>query len=244
MRQLPTPLFTPIKADSLSRSVLSFWQVELERYDPERILQWTMKMFGFQTAVASAWCDEDAAIQSLLEKNHCRLRAVDRMHPLLLHETWAPLSPGEAARETFDGRTAGPALWARFHVEHLCKRYEKTIRRYRTWIVPARREQDAALATIPVLSWSERFGVFRVAPLACCRTKDVRERIRRHTAAAYDPFSRGPGSDADTGTIETPNDETGIDRGFPGTASPFTIAQAHRSYVPNEEEPAIAVPFF
>lgn len=188
MYNLPTPQFTPIKPDSDKNAMLCFWREELEKFGTESILQWSIDTFGPQVAFAPSWSEEDEVIGALLEKMSCRIPAIDRIHTLLLSEAWAPLEPHEIAAATFDGRKAGAGLWARFHQEHLCKIYEEKVVQYKAWIVPVRRDQESVFKHMPILSWNERFGVFRIAPLAACRKEKIQNRIRRIRETIADRF--------------------------------------------------------
>ncbi len=178
MRNLPTPLFEPIRPDAQIQQFIDFWQPELEKQSSKSILSWAIDSYGDGVAFASSWDEGDAVLCSLFEKLSFLLPVVDLIHHLLLPERWTPLSTKEMQQKTFDGRAASAGLWARFHVEHCCKRNESTIRRYPLWIVAARRDQDAALREMPILSWDERFGVLRLAPLArwgqCCIDNKIR----------------------------------------------------------------------
>lgn len=166
MYKLPTPLFAPIVLSPALRHLLDFWQTELEKLDSESIIQWTFDTFGMSIAFAPSWSEEDDVLGSMLGKSLELIPVVDYIHDLLLPETWTPLKQHEMTQSTFDGRAASAELWARFQVELLCKKHERTIGRYQTWLVSTRREQNSVFEKMPILSWSERFGVFRIAPLA------------------------------------------------------------------------------
>ena len=180
MKNLPTPLFEPIRPDAQIRQFIDFWQPELEKQDSEHILSWAIESYDDGIAFASSWGEGDAILCSFFDKLSFLLPVVDLIHHLLLPERWAPLTPEETRHQTFDGRAASAGLWARFHVEHCCKRNESTIRQYPLWIVAVRRDQEEALREMPVLSWDERFGVLRLAPLA-----------RRTRSSINDQLSRG-----------------------------------------------------
>lgn len=168
--------------------LLIFWRPELEKSCPEYIIPWAFDTFGSDVAFAPSWNEEDVMIHSLFDRTGVKVPIVEFIHDLLSPEKWAPLSPEEATRKTFDGRSASAALWERFHVEHRCKKSETTVRQYRAWIVSDRRSEDPALNQMPVLSWNERFGVFRIAPLARCRVECLRKKLQG-APAPYDLFS-------------------------------------------------------
>lgn len=191
MRNLRTPLFDPLPPDPETRRILDFWKHEVEKLCSENILHWAVETYGTGIAFASSWDDGDAVVCSMLEKLSFSFPIVDNIHNLLLPETWAPLTPKEAENKVFDGRTASTALWSRFTTEHFCKRQESTIRRHPVWIVAARRDQEPGLERMPILSWIERFGVLRIAPLARWRQCGIQEKLRR------DAVSCGPLLDRD-----------------------------------------------
>ncbi len=177
MYKLPTPLFIPYEPNSATNDLLTFWQPELEKFTSKSILQWAVDTFDSQLAFAPSRSEEDEIVLSLFEEIAYRVPKVEQIYELLLPESWTPLEPREELGETFDGRVASSGLWARFHVEHLCKRYENTISCYRVWIVSTRREQDIVFERMPVLSWSERFGVLRIAPLAHWENEGVAQEM-------------------------------------------------------------------
>lgn len=182
MNKLPTPLFNPVLPDSAACKLLADWQNKLEQCSGERVLQWSVDTFGSQIAFASSWSEEDRVIDTLLAAGIGSIPVIDQVHTLLLPETWVPIPPWEKAHATFDGRAASAGLWNRFQVEHSCKKYEQTMRRHRAWIVSARQTQDAVLENMPILSWNERFGVFRIAPLAHWSDEKVGAFLRQDEA--------------------------------------------------------------
>lgn len=181
MNNLPTPLYDPILPDPETRQLLDFWEIELEKLCSRHILDWALETFGTQIGLALSGTGRDAVVCSLMEGHPFQLPMVDWIQDLLLHEKWTSPEPEEMLRQTFDGRSASAELWARFHVEHLCKKNEKRIRSCRAWIVPATRYENPVLDKLPILSWIERFGVVRIAPLARWRVEDVQEKIRRES---------------------------------------------------------------
>lgn len=188
MYKLPIPSFTPVFPEPTVSDLLAFWQVELENMPAEHILKWTFDTFASQVAFAPSWTEEDSVINALLEQRLDSVPTAELIYDLLLPETWMPLESHETIQATFDGRSASAGLWARFHMEHLCKRHEKIIGRYQAWIVSARREQHAALAHMPVLSWNERFGILRIAPLAHWPNGNADQKIRHIKTPSSDPF--------------------------------------------------------
>lgn len=180
MRNLPTPSFNPISPDFATSQLLARGQAELAEAGAEKILEWVSDTFGSQVAFAPSWEEEDTVIHSLFEQAGISIHTMESIHRLLLPETWTPLAPHETVCQTFDGRVASAELWARFHLEHQCKIHEALIARYPLWIVSARRAQGCLLENMSIFSWIERFGVFRVAPLANWQTEQVRERVRQY----------------------------------------------------------------
>lgn len=198
MRNLQTPIYDPILPDSETRKLLDFWTIELEKLGAEHILQWAFDTFGSELAFAPSWNEEDGVVCSLLERVSCRPSLVETIYPLLHPEKWAPLIPKESKDKTFDGRAASAAIWARFRIEHLCKRNENTIRRYRAWIVPTIREDAPTLTQMPILSWIERFGVLRIAPLARWKKHCIHEKLSRETVPCDLYLNRESGFDIKT----------------------------------------------
>ena len=188
MRNLLTPLYEPLLPDPETRQSMDFWERELEKLCSEYILRWAIETYGTKVAFASSWGVGDDIIRSLFEKLAFQIPVVDRIHHLLLPEGWVPLASEETRNKTFDGRSASAALWARFTMEHFCKQRESTIRCYPVWIVAARRDQDPAFQNMPILSWIERFGVLRIAPIARWRHHCIEEEIRRETVPDAEAF--------------------------------------------------------
>ena len=163
-------------------------------------------MFGSQLAFAPSWKDEDAVIRSLLEKVPGDIPVEDGIHTLLLPEIWTQLPSHEAVSKVFDGRKASVNFWARFNMEYMCKLYEKIVGRYRAWIVSTRREHDVLLGKMPVLSWNERFGVFRIAPLAHWGTESIQAKVRQYPAATTEPQCTWNDGGIASRRLESPNE--------------------------------------
>lgn len=166
IKRLPTPKYEPKPIRPEQLQLIDDWREKLEDMLPEDILSWTAAHFSFEIALATSCPVGDAVLYTLFERLQVEAAAFDRMERFLLPEAWQPLKPEEEARETFDGSKASAALWERFYLESLCKQYEGAFSRFKVWIIGSRRDQNACLRRLPIVSWNERFGIIRIAPLA------------------------------------------------------------------------------
>lgn len=166
MHNLSTPAYTPRNPSRSQVEFMNVWKERLEHCTFEESLQWAVETCRPQLAYATSMLMEDSIVYDMLRNIVWDVSAVDFVSQLLMPELWAPLTPEEMEPKTFDGLKASEALWERFGIEQLCKRYELSMRQYDVWIVGAHRDQDPRLERMSTVDWLDRFGVIRIAPLA------------------------------------------------------------------------------
>lgn len=178
MEKLPMPNFVPKRPVPKLLELFEEHQMRLEKMSPEDILLWATTTFQTKIAHATSCHFCDTILGNIFEKISTARTVLDRLEWLLLPETWPSLTLEEISGDTFDGTRASAALWERFYLELLCKQNEWKFQHYKVWVIGARRDQDERLAQLPVVSWNERFGVIRVAPLATWSKNRIEEHFR------------------------------------------------------------------
>lgn len=206
------PLCVPKRPTPKQAGFIQYWKRELEKMSSIQILQFVAETFRRKAAFATSSCMEDSVVGFLLEKIKKSLIFMDDIAHLLLPELWASTDFHETNQEVVYGRSAGNAMWSLCPLDYQCQRHEHEIGRYAVWIVGTRREQHPAFARMPIIEWNERFGVFRIAPLARWNERSIKDIIRRErigmigsgtveTRENVSMFSRQAGTDG--GVLES-----------------------------------------
>lgn len=186
----------PVDHDLLVCELESFNRA-LEPLEPIEIMGWAARAFGADATLSCSFGGPSGmvlidilATESLpfdlysldtgllFPETHDLAREVEERYGIEPHRVFPRLSLAEQAGTYED------ELWRTD--PDLCCAMRKTEPNRRAlagktaWISGVRRDQSSARAATPILSWSENFKVFKIAPLANWSEADVWEYIRRH----------------------------------------------------------------
>ncbi len=181
---------------SVLRDNLDLFNAALQPLSPTEILRWTARLFGSSASLSCSFGGPSGmvlldivATESLpfsvysidtgylFSETHDLAHAVEKRYGIVPQRFFPRLTLAEQAA------AAGEALWERD--PNLCCSIRKVEPNHRAlegqlaWISGVRRDQTAARANAPVLSWNEKFGVFKISPLVTWSEEDVWEYIRR-----------------------------------------------------------------
>ena len=182
---------------SVLRDNLDVFNAALEPLSPTEILRWTARMFGASASLSCSFGGPSGMILLdilaresmpfgvyfidtgfLFPETYDPAREVQDRYGSDLHRYFPRLSLAEQAASAED------ALWERD--PDLCcsiRKVEPNLRALQgqlAWIAGLRRDQSAGRADAQVLSWSDKFGVFKIAPLVTWSEEAVWEYIRQH----------------------------------------------------------------
>jgi phosphoadenosine phosphosulfate reductase len=175
--------------EELSRAAES-----LERSSPQDILHWAVDVFGEDLTLSVSFGNPEGMIlldmlsritdkaqvftldTGFLFEETVRFREeVMKRYPLPLKLLTPPLTVEEqVARYGPELYSCAPDLCCEVRKIEPQRRF---LRDYGAWVTGIRRDQTAQRASTPVLSWEERFGVVKIAPLVNWSTGEVEEYV-------------------------------------------------------------------
>ena len=168
----PKPALPPL----LSRSPEA-----LEKLGAEDLLAWASGEFGPRLCLTCSWQKQSSVLVHMVATAGLELAVVELDTHLLFRETYEtrerlverygielirPPIPGIAEQH----RTEGPNLWES-DPDRCChlRKVEPLIAAlepYDAWVSGIRRDQSPSRASIRKVQWSERYGVWKIHPLA------------------------------------------------------------------------------
>jgi phosphoadenosine phosphosulfate reductase len=173
---------------------------DLEEASAEEVLRYAVERFGDRLAVACSFQKEASVIMELLARIEPRTRFFTLDTGLLFpetYETWRNLERRygvkvEVRRGMSLERQAelhGEALWSR-DPDRCCgirkiQPLSEMLDGLDAWVTGLRRDQSPARAGTPKLAWDERYGLWKLCPLADWTERDV----WRHIAAHEIPYN-------------------------------------------------------
>ena len=189
--------------EELSRAAES-----LERSSPQDILRWAVDVYGRDLALSVSFGNsEGMVLLDMLSRITDEAQVFTLDTGFLFEETIRfreeamkryplPLkvvTPGL----TIDEQVAryGPKLYS--CKPDLCCEIRKIepqrrfLRDYSAWVTGIRREQTEQRASTPVLSWEERFGVVKIAPLVNLSAEEVEEYVCERSIPRNPLLGRG-----------------------------------------------------
>jgi phosphoadenosine phosphosulfate reductase len=180
----------------------------LERSSPQDILHWAVDVFGEDLTLSVSFGNPEGMIlldmlsritdeaqvftldTGFLFEETLRFRdEAMKRYPLPL-EVLTPSLTVEEQVERY-----GPKLYS--CAPDLCCEVRKIepqrrfLRDYGAWVTGIRRDQTAQRASTPVLSWEERFGVVKIAPLVNWSTGEVEEYVCERSLPLNPLLGRG-----------------------------------------------------
>jgi phosphoadenosine phosphosulfate reductase len=189
--------------EELSRAAES-----LERSSPQDILRWAVDVYGRDLALSVSFGNpEGMVLLDMLSRITDEAQVFTLDTGFLFEETIRfreeamkryPL-PLEVVTPglTIDEQVAryGPKLYS--CKPDLCCEIRKIepqrrfLRDYGAWVTGIRREQTEQRASTPVLSWEERFGVVKIAPLVNLSAEEVEEYVCERSIPRNPLLGRG-----------------------------------------------------
>src|SRR5919107_2861599 len=167
----------------------------LERSSPQDILRWAVEVYGEDLTLSVSFGNpEGMVLLDMLSRTTDRARVFTLDTGFLFEETirfreeamkryslpLEVLRPELSVEEQVE--RYGPELYS--CAPDLCCEIRKIepqrrfLRDYGAWVAGIRRDQTARRASTPVLSWEERFGVVKIAPLVNWSSGEVEEYVR------------------------------------------------------------------
>ncbi|MFN8186613.1 MAG: phosphoadenylyl-sulfate reductase [Gaiellales bacterium] len=167
---------------------LSVAPEELEALSAEELIRWAHAEFGSRLCLTCSWQKQSSVLVHMVSGLGIELDVVELDTHLFFRESYdtrdrlverygLELIRPEVMTVAEQHAKEGPNLWESDpdrcchirKVEPLIKALEP----YGAWISGIRREQSPSRAGTPKVVWSERYGVFKIHPLAEWDEKDV-----------------------------------------------------------------------
>jgi phosphoadenosine phosphosulfate reductase len=167
----------------------------LERSSPQEILRWAVDVYGRDLTLSVSFGNpEGMVLLDMLSRitDEAQVFTLDtgflfeetvRFRDEAMEKYALPLkvvTPGLTVEEQVE--RYGPELYS--CKPDLCCQVRKIepqrmfLRDYGVWVTGIRRDQTPQRANAPVLSWEERFGVVKIAPLVNWSAREVEEYVR------------------------------------------------------------------
>jgi phosphoadenosine phosphosulfate reductase len=199
----PLPARRPHPPAEAAAAALSLAPGELETLTAEELVAWAHREFGERLVLSCSWQKQSSVLVHMVvaelgldvdiveldthlffrESYETRDRLVERYGIRLIRPEIVTVAEQHALE--------GPNLWER-DPDRCChiRKVEPLIRAlepYDAWISGIRRDQSPSRAGIGKVEWSERYGVWKLHPLADWTEKDVWRYIFKHSIP-YNPL--------------------------------------------------------
>jgi phosphoadenosine phosphosulfate reductase len=161
---------------------------ELEPMSAEEILSWAAEAFRDGLCLTCSWQKQSSALVHMLSELGLKVDVVELDTQLFFRETYEirdllveryglNLIKPEIISVAEQHLREGPNLWERdpdrcCHIRKV-EPLERALAPYTAWISGVRRDQSPSRAGLKKLQWSERYGVWRIHPLADWSEKRV-----------------------------------------------------------------------
>jgi phosphoadenosine phosphosulfate reductase len=155
--------------------------LDFEAMSAEDLLRWSYEEFGQRLCLTCSWQKQSSALVHMVSELGLPIDVVELDTQLFFRETYETrdalveryglnLLRPEVITVAEQHKREGPNLWER-DPDRCChiRKVEPLIAAlepYGAWISGIRRDQSPSRATTPKLQWSERYGVWKVHPLA------------------------------------------------------------------------------
>ena len=170
---------------------------------PQSLVRWALEQFGARVAIASSFGPEDVVLIDIASKSGLPFRVftldtdflfpetyalidqIEADHGITVERCRAALTPAEQATQH------GDALWAR-DPDRCCgiRKVEPLKGKLATldaWITGIRRDQAPTRANAKKREWDEKFGLWKLNPIADWSADRVWDYIRAHRVP-YNPL--------------------------------------------------------
>jgi phosphoadenosine phosphosulfate reductase len=165
---------------------------DLEAMSAEDILRWASSEFGDRLCLTCSWQRQSSVLVHMVAELGLDVPVVELDTQLFFRETYETrdrlverygleLVRPELISVAEQHRREGPNLWERdpdrcCHVRKV-EPLERALAGYDAWITGIRREQSPTRAGAQKVEWSERYGVWKIQPLADWDAKRVQAYI-------------------------------------------------------------------
>jgi phosphoadenosine phosphosulfate reductase len=169
-------------------SQLSLTEAEIESMPAEDILRWSSEEFGERLCLSCSWQKQSSVLVHMVSELNLDVDIVELDTHLFFKETYETreriverygltLVRPDIITVAEQHKLEGPNLWER-DPDRCChiRKVEpliRTLEPYDAWITGIRRDQSPSRAGTRKLEHSERYGVWKIQPLADWSEKDV-----------------------------------------------------------------------
>jgi phosphoadenosine phosphosulfate reductase len=160
----------------------------LERLSAPQLIRWAWEAFGSRLCLTCSWQKQSSVLVHLVSELAVPVDVIELDTHLFFRESYEtrerlveryglhPIRPAMLSVAE-QHRVEGPNLWER-DADRCChvRKVEPLIRAlepYDAWISGIRRDQSPSRAGTPKVVWSERYGVWKIHPLADWSDEDV-----------------------------------------------------------------------
>jgi phosphoadenosine phosphosulfate reductase len=171
-----------------SATPLSLINVDVEALSAEDILRWATEEFGDRLCLTCSWQKQSSVLVHMVSELDLDIDVVELDTHLFFKETYETrerlvdryglrLVRPQVITVAEQHRREGPNLWER-HPDRCChiRKVEPLVRAlepYDAWVSGVRRDQSPSRANLRKLESSERYGVWKIQPLADWSEEDV-----------------------------------------------------------------------
>ncbi len=165
---------------------------ELERFSAEELIRWAHEEFGARLCLSCSWQKQSSVLVHMVSELGLGIDVIELDTHLFFRETYQTrerlveryglsLVRPDVLTVAEQHRQEGPNLWER-DPDRCChlRKVEPLIRAlepYDAWTSGIRRDQSPSRATTKKVERSERYGVWKIQPLADWSERDVWEYI-------------------------------------------------------------------
>jgi phosphoadenosine phosphosulfate reductase len=155
--------------------------LDFEAMSAEDIVRWAYEEFGDRLCLTCSWQKQSSVLVHLVSELGLDIDVIELDTHLFFRETYETrdrlveryalrLKQPEVVTVAEQHRLAGPNLWER-DPDRCChlRKVEpllRTLESYDAWISGIRRDQSPSRVRTPKVQWSERYGVWKIHPLA------------------------------------------------------------------------------
>ena len=171
-----------------SATPLSLINVDVEALSAEDILRWATEEFGDRVCLTCSWQKQSSVLVHMVSELELDIDVVELDTHLFFKETYETrerlveryglrLIRPEVITVAEQHTREGPNLWER-NPDGCChiRKVEPLVRAlepYDAWVSGVRRDQSPSRANLRKLESSERYGVWKIQPLADWREEDI-----------------------------------------------------------------------
>jgi phosphoadenosine phosphosulfate reductase len=156
-------------------------ELDFEAMSAESLLEWAADEFGDRVCLTCSWQKQSSVLVHMVSELGLDLPVLELDTQLFFKETYETrerlveryglsLSRPELISVAEQHRREGPNLWERdpdrcCHIRKV-EPLQRALAPYTAWISGIRRDQSPSRAGTPKIQWSERYGVWKLQPLA------------------------------------------------------------------------------